>query len=419
MKKQDNNTSRRKFIQQSGVLSAGVMLAGTSNLFSQTNNLNNMSNNIKSKGYAGKDEHGKLVPWNFERRAVGDNDILIEIKYSGICHSDIHTIRGHWGQQQYPQVPGHEIAGIVSSVGKNVTKFKVGDKAGVGCMVDSCMKCDSCKRGEEHHCETTGMVGTYGIPEKSSPTGITQGGYSKNIVVREHFAIKIPDNIDLKYAAPLLCAGITTYSPMMKYKMKKGDKVGVVGIGGLGHMAIKIAVSKGAEVYAFTTSPSKVADIKGFGAKEVIVVGIADNSKIAVGSNATSQPAGEAVVAQMKEKLKPWVGKLDYMISTVPYAYEMSSYIDCVKPYGFFTQVGQPIGGALTINNFHMIFNRVNFNGSLIGGIPETQEIMDYCARHKVYPQIQMIKAEEINDAWEKVVNKEARYRYVIDASTF
>ena len=419
MKKQDNNTSRRKFIQQSGVLSAGVMLAGTSNLFSQTNNLNNMSNNIKSKGYAGKDEHGKLVPWNFERRAVGDNDILIEVKYSGICHSDIHTIRGHWGQQQYPQVPGHEIAGIVSSIGKNVTKFKVGDKAGVGCMVDSCMKCDSCKRGEEHHCETTGMVGTYGIPEKSSPTGITQGGYSNNIVVRDHFAIKIPDNIDLKYAAPLLCAGITTYSPMMKYKMKKGDKVGVVGIGGLGHMAIKIAVSKGAEVYAFTTSPSKVADIKGFGAKEVIVVGIADNSKIAVGSNATSQPAGEAVVAQMKEKLKPWVGKLDYMISTVPYAYEMSSYIDCVKPYGFFTQVGQPIGGALTINNFHMIFNRVNFNGSLIGGIPETQEIMDYCAKHKVYPQIQMIKAEEINDAWEKVVNKEARYRYVIDASTF
>src|SRR5215213_5013895 len=419
MKEQDNNnTSRRKFIQQSGVLGAGVMLAGTTQLFAETNEINNLSNNIKSKGYAGKDEHGKLVPWNFERRAVGDNDILIEIKYSGICHSDIHTIRGHWGQQQYPQVPGHEIAGIVSSVGKNVTKFKVGDKAGVGCMVDSCMKCDSCKRGEEHHCETTGMVGTYGIPEKSSPTGITQGGYSNNIVVRDHFAIKIPDNIELKYAAPLLCAGITTYSPMMKYKMKKGDKVGVVGIGGLGHMAIKIAVSKGAEVYAFTTSPSKVADIKGFGAKEVIVVGIADNSKIAVGSNVSSQAAGEAVVAITKEKLKPWLGKLDYMISTVPYAYEMSSYIDCVKPYGFFTQVGQPIGGALTINNFNMIFNRVNFNGSLIGGIPETQEVMDYCAKHKIYPQIQMIKAAEINDAWKKVVDKEARYRYVIDIST-
>jgi len=181
---------------------------------------------------------------------------------------------------------------------------------------------------------------------------------------------------------------------MMKVKVKKGDKIGVVGIGGLGHMAIKLAVSKGAEVYAFTTSPSKVADIKSFGPKEVIVVDAAD-------------------------KLKPWKGKLDFMISTVPYAYEMSSYIDCVKPYGFFTQVGQPINGALMINNFNMIFNRVNFNGSLIGGIPETQEVMDYCAENKIYPQIQLIEAEEINEAWRKVVDKEARYRYVIDASTF
>lgn len=393
MKENTNNTSRRKFIQQSGMLGAGVLLAGTSQLFAETNKSINMSNNIKSKGYAGKDEHCKLVRWEFERRPVGDNDILLDIKYSSICHSDIHTIRGHWGKQPYPQVPGHEIAGIVSAVGKNVTKFKVGDKAGVGCMVDSCMECESCKKGEEHHCETTGFTGTYGIPEKSSPTGITQGGYSNNIVVRDHFAIKIPDNIDLQHAAPLLCAGITTYSPMMKFSMKKGDKIGVVGIGGLGHMAIKLAVSKGAEVYAFTTSPSKVADIKGFGAKEVIVVDSAD-------------------------KLKPWKGKMDYMISTVPYAYEMSGYIDCVKPNGYFTQVGQPVNGELTINNFNMIFNRVNFNGSLIGGIPETQEVMDYCAKNKVYPQIQIIKAEEINDAWEKVVNKQARYRFVIDAST-
>jgi alcohol dehydrogenase (NADP+)/uncharacterized zinc-type alcohol dehydrogenase-like protein len=372
---------------------AGLMLANSLPVFSQSNQPIGSGSNIKSKGYAGKDKHGKLTAWNFERRPIGDNDILIEIKYSGICHSDIHTIKGHWGKQQYPQVPGHEIAGIVTAVGKNVTKFKVGDKAGVGCMVNSCMQCESCKNGQEHHCETTGMIGTYGAPEASSPTGITQGGYSNNIVVTEHFAIKIPKNIDLQYAAPLLCAGITTYSPMMQYDVKKGNKVGVVGIGGLGHMAIKIAVSKGAEVYAFTTSPSKVADIKGFGAKEVIVVDAAD-------------------------KLRPWKGKLDYMISTVPYAYEMSPYIDCVKPYGYFTQVGQPINGALAINNFNMIFNRVNFNGSLIGGIPETQEVMDYCAKTKIYPQIQIIKASEINDAWEKVVNKEARYRYVIDAAT-
>jgi alcohol dehydrogenase (NADP+)/uncharacterized zinc-type alcohol dehydrogenase-like protein len=352
-----------------------------------------MSKNINSKGYAGKGERGKLVSWDFERRPVGDNDILIDIKFSGICHSDIHTIKGHWGKQQYPQVPGHEIAGIVSAIGKNVTKFKIGDQAGVGCMVNSCMECESCKNGEEQHCETTGMVGTYGAPDKSSPTGITQGGYATNIVVIEHFAIKIPNTIDLQHAAPLLCAGITTYSPLMKAQFKKDDKIGVVGIGGLGHMAIKLAVSKGAEVYAFTTSPSKVNDIKGFGAKEVVVV----NSSI---------------------DLKPWKGKLDFMISTVPYAYEMSSYIDCVKPYGYFTQVGQPINGELMINNTNMIFNRVNFNGSLIGGIPETQEVMNYCAENKIYPEIQLIKAEEINEAWEKVVNKEARYRFVIDAAT-
>jgi alcohol dehydrogenase (NADP+)/uncharacterized zinc-type alcohol dehydrogenase-like protein len=385
--------SRRKFIKQASCAGAGILLSNHIKLFSQTSNFFIMGKNINSKGYAGKDEKGPLVSWNFERRAVGENDILIDIKFSGICHSDIHTIKGHWGKQQYPQVPGHEIAGIVSAVGKNVTKFKIGDKAGVGCMVNSCMKCDSCKNGEEQHCETIGMVGTYGTPDTSSPTGITQGGYANNIVVTEHFAIKIPENIELQFAAPLLCAGITTYSPLMKAKFKKGDKIGVAGIGGLGHMAIKLAISQGAEVYAFTTSPSKVNDIKGFGAKEVIVV----NSG---------------------EDLEPWFGKMDFMISTVPYAYEISNYISCVKPYGYFTQVGQPINGELTINNTNMLFNRVNFNASLIGGIPETQTVMDYCAKNKIYPQIQIIKAEEINDAWKKVVNKEARYRYVIDAST-
>lgn len=384
--------SRRKFIQQSAMTTTALLLTYPTRLFSQTTKTN-MSSNIKSKGYAGKDKLGKLQLWNFERRPLGDNDVLIDIKYSGICHSDIHTIKGHWGPQQYPQVPGHEIAGIVAAVGKNVTKFKVGDKAGVGCMVNSCMQCDSCKKGEEHHCETTGMTGTYGSPEKSSPSGITQGGYSNNIVVTEHFAIKIPASMELKFAAPLLCAGITTYSPLMRVGMKKGDKIGVVGIGGLGHLAIKLAVSKGAEVYAFTTSESKLGDIRSFGAKEAIVVNSADD-------------------------LKPWFGKLDFMISTVPYAYDMSNYISCVKPYGYFTQVGQPVNGELTINNFNMIFNRVNFNGSLIGGIPETQEVMDYCAKNKIYPQVQIIKAEEINDAWQQVIDKKARYRFVIDTAT-
>lgn len=208
--KQSNQSSRRKFIHQTAVTGAGFMLADPLHLFSQINQSTNMTNNIKARGFAGKDKHSKLTSWSFERRAVGDKDILIEIKYSGICHSDIHTIKGHWGKQVYPQVPGHEIAGIVTAVGKNVTKFKVGDKAGVGCMVNNCMQCESCKNGQEHHCETTGMVGTYGSPEKSSPTGITQGGYANNIVVTEHFAIKIPQSIDLQYAAPLLCAGCST-----------------------------------------------------------------------------------------------------------------------------------------------------------------------------------------------------------------
>lgn len=390
---ENNNNSRRKFIRQTSIAGAGILLTPSLPFFSQLNNRSTMNKNIKSKGYAAKDSSGKLALWEFERRPLGDNDILIDIKYASICHSDIHQMKGHWGPQQYPQVPGHEIAGIVAQVGKNVTKFKIGDKAGVGCMVDSCMECESCKKGEEHHCETTGFTGTYGSPEKSSPTGISQGGYSNNLVVRDHFAIKIPDNIELQYAAPLLCAGITTYSPLMHANIKKGDKVGVAGIGGLGHMAIQLAASKGAEVYAFTTTASKAKDCKKFGAKEVVVVNDTDS-------------------------LKPWKGKLDYMISTIPYAYELSVYVDCVKPYGYFTQVGQPINGELTINNFNMIFNRVNFNGSLIGGIRETQEVMDCCADRKIYPQVQIIKAEDVNEAWEKVVNKEARYRFVIDAAT-
>lgn len=393
---ENNQSSRRKFLQQTTLAGAGLMMVSPFQLFSQSKTTNSkIMGNIKSKGYTGFDEHSELRPWNFERRPVGDNDILIEIKYSGVCHSDIHTIRGHWGKQIYPQVAGHEIAGIVTAVGKNVTKFKVGDKAGVGCMVDSCMHCDSCKNGEEHHCETPGgRVLTYGAPDKTSPTGITQGGYSNNLVVTEHFAIKIPENIDLKYAAPLLCAGITTYSPLMKANLKRGDKVGVAGIGGLGHIAIKLAIAKGAEVYAFTTSSSKVNDIKSFGAKEVIVV-----NKI--------------------EDLKPWYGKLDYMISTIPYAYDLANYISCVRPYGYFTQVGQPINGALELNNSLMMNNRVNFNSSTIGGIPETQEVMDYCALNKIYPQIEIISANQLNEAWDKVVNKEARYRYVIDGASF
>lgn len=389
-----NNISRRKFIQKTAIAGTGIMLAGTINLSAQTDKGKNMPQNIKSKGYAATDTSGKLSPWEFERRAVGDNDILIDIKFASICHSDIHQMKGDWGPQQYPQVPGHEIVGIVSAVGKNVTKFKVGDRAGVGCMVDSCMECESCKHGEEHYCDNGKTLFTYGYPDNTSPSGITQGGYSTNIVVRDHFAVHIPEHISFQEAAPLLCAGITTYSPLMKANFKIGDKVGVAGIGGLGHMAIKLAVSKGAEVYAFTTSPDKVSDILAFGAKEAIVV-----DDVA--------------------KLAPYRGKLDYMISTIPVQYDIASYTSVVKPNGFFTQVGMPVAFEEKLNNLGLAVSRVNFNASLIGGIPETQEVVHYCADNNIHPQIQIIKADQINDAWKKVLNKEARYRFVIDAATF
>lgn len=389
----DNHASRRTFIQRTSLAGAGLMLAGPLKVFSSSNEHMTPATNIKSRGLAATDTSGKLTPWEFERRPVGDNDVLIDIKYASICHSDIHQMKGDWGPQPYPQVPGHEIVGIVSAVGAKVTKFKVGDRAGVGCMVGSCLECDSCTHGEEQFCEK-GTQFTYGYPEASSPTGITQGGYSSNIVVHEHFAVHIPEHISLQEAAPLLCAGITTYSPLMKAKFRRGDKVGVAGIGGLGHMAVKLAVSKGADVYAFTTSADKVKDILAFGAKEAIVV-------------------------DDLSKLHPYRGMLDYMIATIPFQFDAAAYASTVKPDGFFTLVGMANGFQIALNNLALSVSRVNFNASLIGGMPETQEVVNYCADNNIRPAIQLIKADQVNDAWVKVVNKEARYRYVIDAATF
>ncbi|MBB5350939.1 alcohol dehydrogenase (NADP+)/uncharacterized zinc-type alcohol dehydrogenase-like protein [Haloferula luteola] len=396
MSTSNQSFDRRRFLQFTSLAGAGLAAsAPASRLFGQEVDSGKLNTGtIKCRGYAATDTSGKLSPWEFERRPVGEQDILIEIKYASICHSDIHTMKGDWGPQIYPQVPGHEIVGIVTAVGKNVTKFKVGDRAGVGCMVDSCMECGSCMHGEEHLCDKGATVFTYGTPDKSSPTGITQGGYSNHIVVRDHFAVHIPDHISLEEAAPLLCAGITTYSPLVNANFKIGDKIGVAGIGGLGHMAIKLAVSKGAEVYAFTTSPDKKDDILSFGAKEVVVV-----DDVA--------------------KLKPYKGRLDYMISTIPAQYDVAAYASVVKPFGFYTQVGMPVGFELTLSNLALSTTRVNFNASLIGGMPETQEVVHYCADNRVLPKIEIIKADQINDAWTKVLNKQARYRYVIDAKTF
>ncbi|UFH60487.1 NAD(P)-dependent alcohol dehydrogenase [Sulfurovum mangrovi] len=381
-----NDESRRDFIKRSAALGAGLVFIDPTALFAD-NKGEMMNGTIKTKGYAVFDTSGVFKPWEFERRPVGDNDVLIDIKYASICHSDIHQMKGHWGPQQYPQVPGHEIVGIVKAVGKNVTRFKVGDRAGVGCMVDGCTTCEN----EEQYQSDT--LFTYGYPDKREPTGISQGGYSQSIVVRDHFVVHIPENLDFKVAAPLLCAGITTYSPIMKFDLKKGDKVGVAGIGGLGHMAIKLAVSKGAEVYAFTTTADKVEDIKGFGAKEVIVV-------------------------EDTKKLYEHAGKLDFMICTIPYQFDVAPYVATVKPKGFFTYVGMPEKFEILLSNLGLAASRVNFNASLIGGMKETQEVVDYCAANKIYPQIEMIEAKEITEAWKKVENREARYRYVIDSAT-
>ncbi|WP_421201500.1 NAD(P)-dependent alcohol dehydrogenase [Aeromonas enteropelogenes] len=388
--------SRRRFVRNTALAGGGILMAGaTPPVWSAVQSLTKTSAvspevftmNIKTRGYAAFDASGLLKPWDFERRPVGDNDILIDVKYASICHSDIHQMKGHWGPQQYPQVPGHEIVGVVTAVGKRVTKFKVGDRAGVGCMVDGCTDCE---HGEQYDART---IFTYGYPDKRSPTGISQGGYSRNLVVRDHYAVHIPENISFQEAAPLLCAGVTTYSPLLRFGLKAGVKVGVVGIGGLGHMAVKLAVSKGAEVIAFTSSPDKVKDILAFGAKEVVVV---------------DEPG----------KLAPYRGQLDCLINTLPVSYDVAAYASVVKPYGTYTQVGMPERFEVSLNALGLAASRVNFNASLIGDMKETQEVVNYCAEHKVLPEIQVISAEQINQAWEDVVAKKARYRYVIDAST-
>lgn len=352
-----------------------------------------MNENIKTKAYAAFDETWVLRPWKFERRPMWDDDIIIDIKFASICDSDIHQMTWVWWPQKYPQVPWHEIVWIVRSVWKNVTKFKVWDRAWVGCMVNSCLECDSCKHHEEQFCDNWKTLFTYGYQDSREPTGITQWWYSDNIVVNSHFAVHIPENIRFEEAAPLLCAWITTYSPLIKSKFKAGDKVWVAGIGGLGHLAVKLASSMWAEVYAFTTSDKKVDEILSFGAKEVIIV---------------DSPA----------KLFAMKWKLDYMISTIPVQYDVWSYALTVKPNGYFTQVGMPKWFSINVNLFWLCVSRVNFNASLIGWIKETQEVVNYCAENKIYPHIEVISADKINEVWKKIMNKNPGFRYVIDTST-
>lgn len=345
---------------------------------------------IKSKGYAAREAKGRLAPFDFERRELGPHDVLIDILYCGVCHSDIHQVNNDWGGSAYPMVPGHEIVGRVAKVGAEVRKFKAGDNAGVGCLVDSCRSCDACKEGEEQFC-SRGAVFTYNSPEKQTG-GRTYGGYSRNLVVDEEFALKIPQNADLAATAPLLCAGITTYSPLKRWKAGPGKQVGIIGLGGLGHMALKLARSFGAHVVQFTTSPGKAEDAKRLGAHEV-------------------------VVSKDAEAMKARAGSLDFILDTVSAPHDINAYLSLLKRNGSLVIVGLPTK-PFSVYSSELAYSRRSFAGSLIGGIKETQEMLDYCASHGIVSDIEIIPIQKINEAYERVVKADVKYRFVIDMAT-
>lgn len=344
---------------------------------------------IKAKGYAALSPKAPLAPYAFDRRDPKENDVVIDIKFCGICHSDIHMTRDEWGfGSAFPMVPGHEIAGVVSAVGSKVKKFKVGDHVGVGCLVDSCRTCAHCKQEMENYC-LTGSTMTYGSIEKE--TGMpTYGGYSNVIVTNEDFVLSIPKSLPLDKAAPLLCAGVTTYSPLRHWKAGPGKKVGVIGLGGLGHMGVKYAVAMGAEVAVLSHSDKKQNDAKNFGAHHFI------NTKNA-----------EAMAAHAVS--------FDLIINTVSSAdLDMAGFFNLLKLDGTLVNVGAP-DKPMSFNVFSLILMRRNFAGSVIGSIKETQEMLDFSAKHNITPEIEVIAPEEVNAAYERVLKSDVRYRFVID----
>lgn len=343
-----------------------------------------------TKGYAAQSPTSPLAPFTFDRREPGPKDVAIDISHCGICHSDLHQARDEWGGSLFPMVPGHEIIGRVTSVGKDVKNFKEGDYVGVGVMVDSCRDCPSCKKDEEQYCHN-GFTPTYNAKDKKHG-GLVQGGYSKHVVVDEHFVLKIADNLDPAAAAPLLCAGITTYSPLKHWKVGPGQKVGVVGLGGLGHMGVKFAVAMGAEVTVFTTSPSKVEDAKKLGAHHV-------------------------VVSKDKDAMVKEAEKYDFILDTVSANHDMGEYLALLKRDCTLTQVGLP-SEPVPVNMFSLVSKRVRLAGSSIGGIPETQEMLDFCAQHNIVSEIEVIRADQINEAYERLLKSDVKYRFVIDMAT-
>lgn len=341
-------------------------------------------------GYAALSSETPLVPHGFERRDPRPDDVVIDVLFCGVCHSDLHVARNDWGGSKYPVVPGHEVVGRVASVGAQVTRFKVGDAVGVGCMVESCQKCPACGRGEENYC--TKMVGTYNSDDLRDGMR-TYGGYSNKIVVTERFVLKMPEGLDLKGAAPLLCAGITTWSPLRHWKVGPGTRLGVVGLGGLGHMALKLGKALGAEVTLFTRSPGKEADARQLGADHIIL-------------------------STDKAQMKAARASFDLIIDTVPYNHELNGYVSTLAVNGTLVLVGYlgPIEPA--INSVPMIVARKSVAGSMIGGIPETQEMLDFCGKHGISADIELISIGEINQAYERMIASDVKYRFVIDLAT-
>ena len=344
---------------------------------------------IEVKGYAAHNASSPLSPFSFERRNLLDYDVMIDINYCGICHTDIHQVKNEWGRSNYPMVPGHEIVGVVSKVGSKVTQFKVGNQVGVGCFVDSCRNCDTCKKGLEQYCSS--LLTTYNGIEKDGKT-ITQGGYSNKIIVDENYVLHMPENLKPENAAPLLCAGITLYSPLIKWNAGPGKKIGIIGLGGLGHIGVKIAHALGAEVSVLSHSHKKQKDSMKMGADYFY---------------SSSDP-------KTFEKLE---GYFDIMINTISANVDLNEYLNLLKLDGTMVIVGIPEKDS-HISPYTLISARRNLTGSLIGGILETQQMLDFCSKHKIECDVELISIQKINEAYERIINSDVRYRFVIDLSS-
>jgi len=342
-------------------------------------------------GYAAHDPHSPLVPFSFERRSPGPDDVRIEILYSGICHSDLHQSRDHWGGALFPMVPGHEIVGRVADVGANVVEFKVGDLAGVGCMVDSCRHCDHCNADLEQYC-AEGATWTYNSKLRNSEE-LAFGGYSDHIVVERRFVVKISPKLDLKAVAPLLCAGITTYSPLRHWRVGPGQKVGVIGLGGLGHMGVKFAKAMGAHVTMITGTPEKGADAKRLGADDVLV-------------------------SRDKDAMAARAGSFDFLLNTIPVGHDINPYTALLKRDATMVLVGALTELEPALRGVNLMFGRKRISGSAIGGMAETQEMLDFCAEHGIVSDVEMVAMQDVNQAYERLLKNDVRYRFVIDMAT-